>query len=377
MGALAKDSTLKSVLTGLVGAEPERTAFVKEIAFKESQFESGYIDTTTGQNKNSSGFFRTSDYIALPQNVWKMQLLADKPWNVRVFYYDADKQYQKYQGNVTGYITIQNYPYCRIDFYNFPDYMSSAEFMTARLKIQYIENAPAKNEYFLHNCLFNGNFEFDRNNDGVADGWLLRNSPTSYAVEDGIQKVTPSTATSFLRIALDNRLTGHVIYCSMMAHTPYSICGFSVYGKTPCIVDRNTKFTRASGLVTAVNSSVVMECTCKSSAVGHEIQVKNIMMIDLTEIFGEGNEPAAEEIDAIVDGFYGGYVPVGYEVKYDDGGLPVSIMERLKHIDTSSDQLIVKNGAVTSVSHYVGGELKSKTIINRDKFGSLISVEEV
>lgn len=374
--ALAKDSTLQSMLAGIVGAELERTAVVKEITFKESQFEAGDIDRTTGTNKNASGFVRTSDYIALPQNVWKMQLLADRPWNVYILYYDTNKQYQEYEINKTGYATIKNYPYCRLSFFNFTDYMSNAEFITTRLKIQYIENAPAENEYFLHNHLFNGNIEYDRNEDGVADGWTLRNSPTSYFLENGVQSVTPSVAGAFFRMELDNTRTGHVFYCSMMAYTPYGICAFTVYGRNPCTVNPNTKFTRVSGLVTAVNSSVVMECSCNSGAVGHEIQVKNIMMIDLTEIFGEGNEPTVEEIDAIVDEFYGGYVPVEYEVKYDDGDLPVSIMERLKNIDTSSDQLTVKNGAVASVSHYVGGELKSKTIINRDKFGNLISVEE-
>lgn len=378
MGKLATDKTLLKVLNGLTGeGDPERTAFVKEIAFSFSQFENGDIDTTTGQNKNGSGFIRTSDYIALPQNVWKMQLLADKPFNVWIFYYNADKEYQEYDINKTGYATVKDFPYCRIKVYGFSDYMSNEEFITTRLKIQYIENAPAENEYFLHNHLFNGNFEFDRNNDGIADGWTVVNSPASYSVADGVQSITPSVQNYYLRMENDNRLGGHVIYCSISAYTPHDMVSFAVYGKAACAIQKNTEFTKSSNLITAVNSSVNAQFSCGAAAVGHEIQLKNIMMIDLTDVYGEGNEPTAEEVDAIVDEFYGGYVPVGYEVKYDDSGLPISIMERLKHIDTSSDQLTVKNGEVTSVSHYVGGELKSKTVINRDKFGNLISVEEV
>ena len=377
MGALAKDATLQSVLESMTGFIPVRTATVKEITFMESQFESGQIDTTTGLNKNGPGFLRTSDYIELPQNVWKAQLLADRPLSVRILYYDSEKAYQEYDINATGYANIKNYPYCRLYYYEDTSYLSNADFITTRLKIQYIENTPAKNEHLLHNHLFNGNFEYDRNNDGTADGWTLRNSPSSSSVSDGVLSVTPSVGDYFLRYSSsDSRLTDHKIYIAFTAYTPVSPCFLSIYNSN-ITVAQNTQFTRASSIVTALSSSVTPGIGSGAPSIGHEIKIKNVMMIDLTDSFGAGNEPTKEQVEEIIDKWYDGYVPCEYVIKYDDSEMPVDVVTRLKNIDTSSDRLTVTDGEVTSVGHYVGGELKSTLIINRDKFGNLVSVEEV
>lgn len=378
MAKLAKDSTLQEVLAGLTGAEPDRTAYVQEITFTESQFESGYMDTSTGQNKNGSGFLRTSGYISLRQDAWKAQLFADKPWIVRVLYYDSEYVYQEYEANKTGCVPLKDYPYCRLYFYQATDYLSNADFITTRLKIQYIVNAPAENEYFLHNYLFNSNFEFDRNSDNVADGWDLRNSPTNSSVSNNTQFVIPSTSGAFLRMESDNRMTGHQIYVAYSAYTPYDICSLTIFGNS-IVVAQNTEYTRNSKVVTAVNSDLNPTVNCGANAVSYEIGIRNIMMIDLTDIYGAGSEPTASQIDEIIDTYYDGYVPCEYTMKYDDRNLPVDVLTRLSNLDkkaSGTDVVTMSDGAVASVGHYVDGALQSTTTITRDNFGNIVSIEE-
>lgn len=376
MGKLATDETLYRVLEGITGAEQERTAKVVNIDFDPTMFESGGINNTTGQNLNESGYYRTIGYIEIPANKWQIQLCADRPWVVIIYYYNENKEFQERDSAKTGCCNIKDYPYCRLKFYQQTNYLDVDEFIANRLKIQYISDAPAENEYFLHNRLFNGNFEYDRNDDGVADGWELRNSPTANLVSDKTQFVTPSATGAFLRTESDNRLTGHQIYVAYSAYTPYDNCSMTIYGTVTAIA-QNTKYTRSSKIVTAVNSDLNPTIICASGAVAHEIGIRDVMLIDLTEIYGSGNEPSITQVEEIIDKMYGGYVPCDYVVKYDDTGLPVDILTRLKNIDTSSDRLTIEHGEVTSIGHYVGDVLKSMTTITRDKFGNLISVEEV
>lgn len=374
MGALAKDSTLQSVLEGMTGYVPVRTAKVTNITFTASQFETGQIDTSTGENKSGSGFYRTTDYIAMPSNFWLGQLYADKPWIVRILYYDENKVYKEFQMTMTGCATLKNYPYYRLYFYSETSYLSLDDFLENSLKIQYIESAPAANEYFLHNQLFNGNFKFDRNSDGIADGWTLKNSPTSPSVSDNVQTLTPASANYFIQMDADTRLTGHVIYVAFTAYSPYATCYISLYGIN-VIISTNTGFTRSSQLITANNSNVSPRIAISSGGQSHPISLKNVMVIDLTEIYGSGNEPTAAQIDAIIDKYYGGYVPCEYVVKYDDTDAPADVISLLKDA-TGTDVLTFSNGAVTTVNHYVGSTLKATATINRDMFGNIVSIEE-
>ena len=379
MGKLATDETLQKILEGITGADRERTAKVVNINFDSTMFETGGIDNTTGQNKNESGFYRTSGYITVPADKWKIQLYADRPWSVNIYYYDANHEYQERDFTETGYCNILNYPYCRLKFYHLTDYAGDvAEFVDNSLKIQYIENTPAENEYFLHNHLFNGNFEYDRNNDGVADGWTTINSPASVVVSDKTLIVTPSATGEFIRMNSNNKLTGHKIYISFTAYTPDDLCFLTVYQKTLNIA-KNSKYTRTYGIITAVNSSLNPTFGCRSGSVSHEISIRNVMMIDLTDIYGAGNEPNAEEITAIIDTYYDGYVPCDYVVRYDDGTQvdSLTILRNIENELLSDDTIIVKNGYVSSVKHYVAGELRSTAQIKRDKFGNLISVGEL
>ena len=381
MPALAKDTTLQSILEGLTGGVPSRTAKVTNITFDVSQFEAGKINNTSGNNEGGSGFYRTTGYISLPSGAWKAQLFADKPWAVFILYYDSEKTYtQEYDYTVTGYVRIKNYPYCRLYFFNHNDYLSLDEFVSTSLKIQYILSAPAENEYFLHNHLCNGNFEFDRNDDGIGDGWELQNSPTSALVEDNTQIVTPSTANYFFRyITSDSSLTGHEIYVAFTAYTPNALISMVTMGTT-VIAATNTKYTRASVIATAQNTNTNPRFSIASGGQGNPVYIRNVMIIDLTEIFGAGNEPSKQKVEEIIDKFYGGYVPCEYEVKYDDSGLPVNVLAQLENIENEAlavDDVIMSNGVVSAVKRYIGGKLKSTTQINRDMFGNIVSVEEV
>lgn len=380
MGALAKDITLHAILEGVVGAAPERTAKVKEISFDPSQFEAGKIDTTTGGNLNGSGFYRTSGYIALPENPWMGQLYADKPWAVNIVYYDREKTCQDHDANVWGYCRLKDYPYCRLFFYQQTDFLSNNDFIADHLKIQYIEDAPAENEYFLYNHLFNGNFLYDRNEDGLGDGWKLVNSPANYSVNDNTQVITPSAANYFLTYeSSDSRLAGHVIYVAFTAYTPAADCVINVFGTT-LAVTKNTKYTRSSKLFTATVSGANPRFTVGAGGASTPVYIKNVMMIDLTDIYGEGKEPSASVIDYLVDKFYGGYVPCNYICKYDDSAIPatmLSLLQNIKSKATAYDRVTCNDGTVVSVGHYIDDELQSTTTIERDMYGNIVSIEEV
>ena len=170
----------------------------------------------------------------------------------------------------------------------------------------------------------------------------------------------------------DGRLTGHLIYVSFTAYAPSGDVVLSVYGSN-VTVPQNTKYTRASQNITAQNSGPSPRFTTVSSGVSHPVYIRNVMLIDLTEVYGAGNEPTSSEIDTIIDKMYGGYVSSEFVVKYDDSKIPADVLTHLQNIETGADEIVFSNGMVSAIKHHEGTQQKTITV-NRDMFGNIVSI---
>lgn len=148
----------------------------------------------------------------------------------------------------------------------------------------------------------NGNFE-------NTDYWSVTNCDTS--VSNGVGKFTARTTnTGNLFKQFSGVVIGHKYFLSVYAYNSSGHFGIgrldSYYGSFPV---STSEFTHISGIYTGVNGSphIFPFGTTGSVSVGAESYVKKFCLIDLTQMFGSGNEPTtvAEFREMYSNDYYG------------------------------------------------------------------------
>ncbi len=146
----------------------------------------------------------------------------------------------------------------------------------------------------LENLIENGDFS-----DGVV-GWTgYRNTLT---VDDGVLKVVKLNAdTNATVYQTVNILTGSKVYVGLDVKRD-SVGRLGTTWQVDFNQYTNVNEWQLLSVVAVAKSKTLHIATNKSSAViGDTTYLRNIILIDLTQVFGAGNEPTKEQMDEIIN----------------------------------------------------------------------------
>ena len=167
-----------------------------------------------------------------------------------------------------------------------------------------------------------GNFD-------TTTGWTRYNSSTmSFSVSDnvGIVNITGNQRQPLMYRTF-NMADGHKFYYAhtlrITAATARNFRTGRLY--TPNQYFQNTAFStnqftswrKVSGVITANSAKTRMyvgfygQTTSDVLAAGDKLEIKNCMLIDLTDVYGAGNEPTAAQFEAENPELYYDYAPIG------------------------------------------------------------------
>lgn len=165
----------------------------------------------------------------------------------------------------------------------------------------------AERLYILDNLVTNGNFEIDTNNNGIADGFTLANATGE--IIDGWQVITSTGSTVYFQLNYYTTfIDGHEYYVTFDYqylsgnYLPYTLLSF-IYEPNQVIYSQdnlinldiqNVKFNfTASGNKTSFHIFTAYSVLTS----GLKYRIDNLMIFDLTGIFGFGYEPSLQDFE--------------------------------------------------------------------------------
>ena len=165
----------------------------------------------------------------------------------------------------------------------------------------------------IRNLVVNGNFA---QNDGtIGTGWGKGGNITDVAIVDGFQQFTGAGRTGasennwFLQsgVFLEN---DHIYYVSITAKRADGLSGDVIYCGSayrdflgsPQLTGDWVRYSGTGERFDILGSLFTIGVTS-----GVTVLVTNALALDLTTIFGAGNEPTAQEMDALLAQFEGGW----------------------------------------------------------------------
>ena len=169
---------------------------------------------------------------------------------------------------------------------------------TVETKQNYVQKAILNDVIQISNKVPNGNFSVDSNNDGLADGWRVGSAVTNFRIENNRQYWTAPTEKQYnggLIITGINSIPNRKYYISFEQKN---------VGRFYWATDL-TAFQR--GILVDGKVSFIMESSDTydrlyfyNRTANVESYLKDVIVIDLTETFGAGNEPDVEKMDNIL-----------------------------------------------------------------------------
>jgi prepilin-type N-terminal cleavage/methylation domain-containing protein len=146
-----------------------------------------------------------------------------------------------------------------------------------------------------------GKFEKDTDNNGLADGFISYLS-INHGLENGVQQFTSNPNGIYFRKLhfVDNIVISDKYYISIHAKSSFSTVRLTLEGATGGSVyhSGSNKFEMLSGIFTPTNDSGAI--VLYDSVAGRITQTKLWVCINLTKIYGEGNEPTKTQMDQII-----------------------------------------------------------------------------
>ncbi|NMB43100.1 MAG: hypothetical protein GX995_03090, partial [Clostridiales bacterium] len=149
----------------------------------------------------------------------------------------------------------------------------------------------------------NGNFEHDIDNDGLADGWSSR-FVTNTSVIDNTQIFTPINMLGGIEITVPyNTEVGDVEYvCAYIKGVPnqtYLMLNHTSNSTANSVTKVSDEFEFVSVHCSKPNKyqTKVMVLTFSDFS---QIEIKKVVFLNLTSIFGKGNEPSKAQMDLIM-----------------------------------------------------------------------------
>ena len=145
-----------------------------------------------------------------------------------------------------------------------------------------------------------GSFNKDSDNNNLADGWNQTNL-TGLSLSDGIQSFTPTAQTGGINISTSGipLQANNIYYISADVNSDNTNTALSSSGVASTFHSGSGRFERLSlRYASATIPSTFAIVTTLTSGFS-QIQVKNCMAIDLTQIYGAGNEPTSAQMELV------------------------------------------------------------------------------
>lgn len=178
--------------------------------------------------------------------------------------------------------------------------------------------------YAFNQILQNGNFE-------STSGWSIPYSGPTRTVANNILTLTVGTSNNYRPQVYHNFAaitSGHKLYYTytirITTSSPasqrnaflYSSSGSTYIPTTYSDDSEYASWKRVSGIITTTRAftRIYVGRMAGSSAplnTGDTVEIKNVWITDLTEMYGEGNEPTVAEFEAFYPGDYYDYQPIG------------------------------------------------------------------
>lgn len=143
-----------------------------------------------------------------------------------------------------------------------------------------------------------GGFHRDTDGNGLADGWLSL-SVSGLSLANNIQNFTPVAQTGRILVSNLTFVNNHIYYVSSDINSDSTSTRFFVSGLALDSHGGSGRFERISLRFTGSGSTTLMGIDSNLTSGWTQIQVKNVMIIDLTQMYGSGNEPTQAQMDLV------------------------------------------------------------------------------
>lgn len=157
------------------------------------------------------------------------------------------------------------------------------------------------------NLITNGDFS-----NGLT-GWLIANGTAKVANKILTATASNINSTPYVYSALDSVVTGDIYYIRANTRVLNAVCNYIRLqnGDGSPLATRNTPAANvwytlsAVGKINGTNRNIMVQHSYADAATanGQIIEVQYVSTLNLTAIFGKGNEPTAEQMDAIMAKF--------------------------------------------------------------------------
>jgi hypothetical protein len=219
-----------------------------------------------------------------------------------------------------------------------------------------------------------GNFGSDSNSDGVADGWSKNNVVNDCSISNNVQSFTPDAQYNGL-VHTVTPITGNKYYAfayvktSSTATVPLLLQSGGLPQSQSNIHTRSGNWEFLSTPIATATSTTNGQCRVHDSSASAKvpIQMKQVHVLNLTAIFGEGFEPSKAWLDYYIQLYYSNTYFSTTSFNYDNRAINVNMAgttssgvditdtsKPLWKLDGTDDHLQIINNSKLDVSDRVG-----------------------
>lgn len=203
-----------------------------------------------------------------------------------------------------------------------------------------------KDRFYLENLLCrDGNFELDSGS-GIGDGWSSAFGTSLENIINNVQKFTPTAQYGQVRATISESINDLQYACAFVksssTNTNFDIqrSGGSSSDDTSAVHtgSGNYEFMSSTIRVLSPTSSLIVRCRNDSISDWTEIEIKQVHLLNLTQLYGKGNEPTKEEMDIIVQniidkyGYFDTYYLDNMFAKKEDNQIKQMVMYAKKQV---------------------------------------------
>lgn len=293
----------------LSGGEVDLSGYATKDELKTKANKSD-IPTKVSQLQNDSNFISS-----IPEEYVTEQELAAKGLATETFVTNkiAEASLSSGEVDLSGYATKEelNTKANKSDIPNLDGYALKTDIPTVPTKVSDLTNDSGFiteasmddicikkyiNNYTINNMVINSNF------DNLTEWLAIYTSPS---VENNVCKFTATQKLGQIKQLFSLNIN-HVYYTGININSTSVEVNFSMTNSSGNAyfninnTDKTENFSFISQIFKPTSSSSQLKVVDYRSSGWDEIQIKEVLLIDLSEIFGEGNEPSLDELEFMI-----------------------------------------------------------------------------